>query len=396
MFKFILPAVVLLNTFFVQNIFAGTPGVAEFPNEKTIILPELTEKTTVKLSLDENAMEEVNNRFSNFNLLDSQNEEVPFKLFYKEVERIAEGVTVIKTSSQKDGKPEYLIDNDVLTVFSFDEKVDRQDPSTFVIDLGQPLQIVRANIYDTAERVRYVEIKGGLEDGKFRTIISKRPFNWQFNFHSPSIRYLQISLWGVGVKIDDMKLFSAKRVEVYFDAIPGEKYKVFYGGTVDSIRYKERIDQSISVTTEAQLTREKGNPLFPVDFDEDGINNDVDNCPFASNPLQKDTDGDRVGEICDNASEVKNSNQYDTDYDGVGDTADNCVLESNKDQEDRDSDGYGDACDTAHGKESMEFTTKEIVLWGFGGGVILVALIFLGWKYEARLKRLAKKAKSKK
>ena len=397
MLKFILPAFALLNTFIVQTTFAGTPSISDYPYEKTVILPELTTPSLVKLSLDDIALEEVTNRFSNFVLLDSQNEEVPFQLLYKEVERVAEGMSVIKTSSQKDGKPEYLIDNDVITVFSFDEKTDRQDASTFVVDLGRPLQLVRANIYDTEKRSRYVEIKGGLDmNEKFRTIVSKRPFNWQSDFHSPLVRYLQVSLWGVGVKIDDMKLFSAERAELYFEAKPEEKYKAFYGGTVDSIRYKERIDQSIPVTLEAQLTREIVNPLFPVDFDEDGINNDMDNCVFVSNPLQNDTDGDRVGNDCDNAPEVKNSNQYDTDYDGVGDTIDNCNLEPNPDQEDRDDDGYGDVCDTAYGKESVPLTLKQITLWGFVGGIGVIVLIFLGWKYEARLKKFAKKTKSRK
>jgi len=36
-----------------------------------------------------------------------------------------------------------------------------------------------------------------------------------------------------------------------------------------------------------------------VDSDEDGINDDLDNCPSVYNPAQADFDGDRIGNCCD-------------------------------------------------------------------------------------------------
>jgi subtilisin family serine protease/chitodextrinase len=42
------------------------------------------------------------------------------------------------------------------------------------------------------------------------------------------------------------------------------------------------------------------------DFDDDGINNDVDNCPLSPNPDQLDTDGDGLGDACDDTDDSIN------------------------------------------------------------------------------------------
>ena len=118
-----------------------------------------------------------------------------------------------------------------------------------------------------------------------------------------------------------------------------------------------------------------GPPLMPTrldclndttsdDADDDGVRNDVDNCPCAKNLGQRDFDGDGVGDACDNCGGVANSDQLDSDHDGVGDACvgkkntkfdedgdgvldgdDNCYGVANPDQSDIDGDGVGDACD---------------------------------------------------
>lgn len=99
------------------------------------------------------------------------------------------------------------------------------------------------------------------------------------------------------------------------------------------------------------------NFLALVDEDDDGIMNDVDNCPNLANPDQQDDDQDEVGNVCDNCPGVVAKNTDDFDEDGLGNVCDadadndgvfvgdNCVLTYNPNQADTDNDGSGNACD---------------------------------------------------
>lgn len=76
-------------------------------------------------------------------------------------------------------------------------------------------------------------------------------------------------------------------------------------------------------------------PPADVDNDEDGVNDDVDNCPATYNPDQADLDQDGTGDACD----------LDADGDEVSNESDNCPTVANADQLDSDEDGQGDLCD---------------------------------------------------
>ncbi len=79
------------------------------------------------------------------------------------------------------------------------------------------------------------------------------------------------------------------------------------------------------------------------DGDNDGVPDDVDNCPAVPNPDQLNTDNGGSGDACD----------HDDDNDGVPDVSDNCPVDANPDQADTDTDGTGDACDPTPGTDAV-------------------------------------------
>jgi MYXO-CTERM domain-containing protein len=94
------------------------------------------------------------------------------------------------------------------------------------------------------------------------------------------------------------------------------------------------------------------------DYDNDGVEDDYDNCPWVANSDQRDSDGDGVGDACDNCPNVANKDQADLDGDGLGDACDpdidgdgvpngqdNCPTVPNPSQTMSCPDsGKGDAC----------------------------------------------------
>ncbi len=97
---------------------------------------------------------------------------------------------------------------------------------------------------------------------------------------------------------------------------------------------------------------------WPVDSDNDGIIDPLDNCPSTPNADQLDGDGDGVGDVCDNCATTANADQLDGDGDGVGDVCDNCALDPENDADGDGVCGDVDACSGTFIPELMAQTVK--------------------------------------
>ena len=81
---------------------------------------------------------------------------------------------------------------------------------------------------------------------------------------------------------------------------------------------------------EASHAGQRSGALFTLlvqDSDFDGLDDTLDNCPFAHNPEQVDGDGDFVGDLCDNCPDVVNPGQGNVDMDEEGDACEPVELQ---------------------------------------------------------------------
>lgn len=95
------------------------------------------------------------------------------------------------------------------------------------------------------------------------------------------------------------------------------------------------------------------------DYDDDGIPNYIDNCPYTYNPNQKDTDNDWIGDVCDNDIDgdgIPNpiwvvDDEWNINWNKIleakkkWEQVDNCLFVKNPDQKDTNHDWIGDACE---------------------------------------------------
>ena len=185
---------------------------------------------------------------------------------------------------------------------------------------------------------------------------------WEFDLHNFDFKYLKIvfntsnkRLEQINVKIHEISFYTKDLDTYLINAISKDDINILthYNCKKDNAYNKflnkylaKNINAKYSIdidTKEFELSFAR-NELYVEDIDNDGINNNIDNCPFDSNNKQKDSDWDFIGDICDYDNDSKNPYERDYDNDWIWDNSDNCKYVFNAKQKDSNANWIWDLC----------------------------------------------------
>ena len=127
----------------------------------------------------------------------------------------------------------------------------------------------------------------------------------------------------------------------YYRAFARNSQGTVYGGSysIETVNFIDNDDDDDGVlndvdecpnTSAGEIVNAAGCSESQLDDDSDGVMNNVDNCPNTSNPNQEDLDGDDIGDVCDDDIDGDNiMNDVDICSDtpiGVSVDANGCIL----------------------------------------------------------------------
>lgn len=275
------------------------------------------------------------------------------------------------------------VDSNDGTIYEARWRVGRVGRSLLFDGVNDYVEVPDADNLDNSNQLTIEAIVRPLTlDGTPRAIISKRVGvgnNQAFSIFFWTDDKLYIDIDGNGDRFSTNKVFlprkwyyitvvydgtlpAAERVKVYVNgkndvngsessaAIPNYAsdltmgtlntgYTDYFHGKLDEVAlWNTALDQAVI----DQHYQSFLNRFSYFDSDNDGIENDVDNCPDIANTGQEDSDNDGIGDVCDICVFDPDN---DIDADGICGNVDNCPDIANPGQEDADNDGLGDACD---------------------------------------------------
>jgi hypothetical protein len=160
-----------------------------------------------------------------------------------------------------------------------------------------------------------------------------------------------------GVVVDYVLPTATDNYDESIDVVcePASGFIFVIGDTEVTCTATDSEENSSETTFTVTVTLEVEDNDPPLDTDDDGLIDSLDNCPNTENSDQTDTDDDGLGDACDSTPNGDEEEiDTDSDDDGISDDTDNCPSTANEDQIDSDNDGLGDVCDDTPNGEGEE------------------------------------------
>ena len=351
-------AVLVLTSFQAQTVKAFEKS--DFAYSKEIIADQ-AQAGLVTVNLDEDIFKK--SKYTDLVLIDNEGNEQPINLVNQDLKLLSPAVKVINSSEAKPDfqdesySPEKMFDGDNMTYYEAIagewDPAREALPSFFILDLGAEtmLKTVDFTLAENAQYWQYIELSESNDNVKFNVIkkflATGDSTQKILHFEKLKTRYLKIDFWYQEVlAIAEINVYGKGNSKLVFDYDPNKTYTLFYGNVKDDF-FTELNTELVYGSDLPVLTlgEQQTNPDYNSDFDSDGVLNFEDNCPFESNPDQKDSDQDAIGDECDAAKFMNNKDKIDLDFDGLGQTSDNCPYVKNAEQIDINKNGIGDVCD---------------------------------------------------
>jgi hypothetical protein len=356
-----------------------------FGTQRAITLPPFSGTQTVRLTLDDDALEVPQTAFR---IVNAKGVATPF--WRQDVNMdILPGAQMDSTPAAADTVPHTTVS----------QMLDSQDDTAFQPVTAQtyvfrfhfdhPVAAQQLMIRTGGASIGHLRVRQGASYSALADAYVGEPSGEYVTLSGERAQYFEVTV-GVNqgvLKITTMGLFVPK-TDLFFRARggAGAAYRLLYrsDGPVDG---PETPSQELLKWSGLDATLGPVRTLTAAEQDDaDGIAPQGDNCPLVWNAGQEDSDHDGVGDRCDNCVSLSNPDQADRDGNGAGDVCDdqdhdglvqavdNCPAVSNPEQGDQDADGIGDFCDTHDDRFSEQ---QPWLLWA-SFAAIVVALTAAG------------------